>query len=349
MSRIIKAVIDSRIIVVSDIHCGLVLFKELLKKVALTEDDTLIILGDFLQRGPDNIQTLDYIKKLVHRPNTYVLSGNHEHYICSLLENRYLDRLEYHMNHIHYGCILKAWIKCQQITYKDLEDLQVKIKALYKSDLDFLKSLPYVLETDDYIFVHGGINGSLEHSTSWDLLSTPEFLLKGHLEKRMVIVGHWPVQNYKESSMSGDIIIDKEKRIISLDGGFGVKKSGQINALVIDQSFNVFSMDGLKSISLNKNIASKHEKVVKLDYQDKVFTLIEQGEAFSTVKKNSTGEIFLLINEYLETDFEDYISLFIYGNKGDQGKLIREVGDYALIKISGEIGWVKRQDIDNTF
>ena len=61
--------------VISDIHGQYNMFIELLDKSDLKDTDTLYILGDVLDRGPQPIKT---IRKLMEMPNAICLVGNHE-------------------------------------------------------------------------------------------------------------------------------------------------------------------------------------------------------------------------------------------------------------------------------
>ena len=61
--------------VISDIHGMYNKFIELLNKIKLKETDTLYILGDVLDRGPDPIKTL---LKIMSMSNVICMLGNHE-------------------------------------------------------------------------------------------------------------------------------------------------------------------------------------------------------------------------------------------------------------------------------
>ena len=65
----------NRIIVIGDIHGCYDELQELIKKIGIKEEDTIISLGDILDRGPKSLEVYDY---LINRPNTIVLMGNHE-------------------------------------------------------------------------------------------------------------------------------------------------------------------------------------------------------------------------------------------------------------------------------
>ena len=49
---------------ISDIHAHQEIFESLIKKVNLQDDDYLIIIGDFINRGIDSYEILHYMKEL---------------------------------------------------------------------------------------------------------------------------------------------------------------------------------------------------------------------------------------------------------------------------------------------
>lgn len=62
--------------VMSDIHGYLNLFDSMLKQVEFSDDDTLYILGDVIDRGPDGIKIL---LKIMRSKNMFMVIGNHEY------------------------------------------------------------------------------------------------------------------------------------------------------------------------------------------------------------------------------------------------------------------------------
>lgn len=68
-------VVEMAVYVMSDIHGEYGMFMEVLQKIQLKEDDTLYILGDILDRGPNPIKI---IRKLMEMPNVICMVGNHE-------------------------------------------------------------------------------------------------------------------------------------------------------------------------------------------------------------------------------------------------------------------------------
>ena len=77
---------DYRCIVISDIHGHLDRFKQLLNKVNYTSNDYLVILGDFVEKGDQVIDTIHFVQELDKNEKTYVLAGNCEWAMMALLE-----------------------------------------------------------------------------------------------------------------------------------------------------------------------------------------------------------------------------------------------------------------------
>ncbi|MCL2620578.1 MAG: metallophosphoesterase [Defluviitaleaceae bacterium] len=69
---------NRRVIVISDIHGELDLFKKLLDKVNFCDDDILVILGDFYLKGSQPEESFHYVMELNKQPNVHVLRGNCE-------------------------------------------------------------------------------------------------------------------------------------------------------------------------------------------------------------------------------------------------------------------------------
>ena len=60
---------------VSDIHGCYRQYKEVLEKIAFSDEDTLYVLGDVLDRGPEPLRVLE---DMVGRYNVIPIIGNHE-------------------------------------------------------------------------------------------------------------------------------------------------------------------------------------------------------------------------------------------------------------------------------
>lgn len=61
-----------------DIHGCYEPLKEYFEKYPYTENDGYIFVGDYLDRGIQNLEVFNFIKDMISKPNTLFLTGNHE-------------------------------------------------------------------------------------------------------------------------------------------------------------------------------------------------------------------------------------------------------------------------------
>ena len=67
-----------RTIFIGDIHGCIAEFIELIAKLELREDDTLVLVGDLIHKGPSSEAVLAYVQELQKRFDVIIICGNHE-------------------------------------------------------------------------------------------------------------------------------------------------------------------------------------------------------------------------------------------------------------------------------
>ena len=78
----------SKIFTIGDIHGCSKPLAELLEKIAplLTKDDTIIFIGDYIDRGPDSKGVIDIVLRLKSEHSRVItLLGNHEHMLLGAI------------------------------------------------------------------------------------------------------------------------------------------------------------------------------------------------------------------------------------------------------------------------
>ena len=70
----------NRLFAIGDIHGCFDSFQELIEnKIQLSKNDRLVLLGDYIDRGPKSKEVIDYIINLQAKGyNIIALAGNHE-------------------------------------------------------------------------------------------------------------------------------------------------------------------------------------------------------------------------------------------------------------------------------
>ncbi|WP_338551902.1 metallophosphoesterase [Paenibacillus sp. KS-LC4] len=219
-----------RTLVISDIHGCYREFIELLEKIEYRSlQDRLILLGDYVSRGPKSKEVVELVMHLVQEQGAIALQGNHDHRFVRVMENRASEQDI--TRFFEHGGSETLHSYCRTTRSNRLEHLKEARDVMlgeFASHLAFLKKLPFYYEDNDYIYVHAGLNPSVaqlcEQSTH-DLLYIKEqfYRNKTRMEK-VVVFGHTVT---KDIHGSYAIWLGGDK--IGIDGGcsFG----GQLNCL----------------------------------------------------------------------------------------------------------------------
>ncbi len=255
-----------RILMISDIHGHLTGLRALLDQAHFGEDDILVIVGDLIEKGPESLKTLRYVMDLCRRYTIYPLMGNVDIWRLQMLLS---DDQTLQQKLLRYSLKAEKWWNTsflgellQEIGLALTPDLDTKsafalLQKHFAKEFSFIKNLPTILETQKMIFVHGGIPhenlDALRDEDGFSLLKRDAFYESGLSFHKYIVVGHWPVLLYCPRIPCADPIIDRQRRIISLDGGMGLKENGQLNLLIADdyraESFSILSWDGLPPIT----------------------------------------------------------------------------------------------------
>lgn len=344
---------DRRIIVVSDIHASLKMFKRLLKKVNYTDEDYLFINGDLCEKGYNSLEVIEFVRRMtlntkrifvtkgnsdiVHR---YVFEGNEG--IYNYMKNRKQSVLN-EMLELHRKAL---------DDFQNLDELGDFYYKHFKNEIDWLDSLPIAYETNEYIIVHAGLNGTIEQTDEVAALTIPSFYERGHSEEKFVIVGHWPVGNYRTNVVaSNNPLIDYNKRIVAIDGGNRIKRAGQLNALIIEKdNYSYAYIDTLTEQRYIQQDYSPKELITgAICYPNYDMTILREEQYFTLCKNNNTNFKQWVKNEYLAKEKEgksvalrDVSTTFLSVYAGEKVSIIDDTCQgYRLIKKkSGEMGWI---------
>ncbi|MEM1325489.1 MAG: metallophosphoesterase family protein [Bacteroidota bacterium] len=199
---------------ISDIHGCIKTFKALLKKLNFSASDTLFLLGDYVDRGPDSRGVINHILTLQKDGfDVRCLRGNHDQMM--------IDALTTNME------AQSRWLRAGGDTTWDSYYKKAP-KAIPQAHLTFLQQLPYYLETESYILVHAGLNFKAfdplfdKESMLW-IRSWYSRINTFWLNGRIIVHGHTPI--------SKSIIQARFKHIetcpaIDIDAGCVYRKKG---------------------------------------------------------------------------------------------------------------------------
>ena len=190
----------SRTLVIGDIHGGLKGLKQVIERANVTEHDTLIFLGDYVDGWSESAQVIRFLIDLEQKQHCIFLKGNHDDYCENWLRDGELD---------------KTWIfHGGQSTLKSYELLSDTEQTVHLNFFERMKL--YHIDQENRLFVHAGftsMNGPSHefHSSSfiwdrtlWEVARTMDAYI--HKDSKLypkrllyfdeIYIGHTPTLNY---------------------------------------------------------------------------------------------------------------------------------------------------------
>lgn len=288
-----------RIIAISDVHAHHGYLMGLLEKVRFGPDDLLVIVGDILERGQENLATLRAVMGLTRTHRVLPLIGNVDEWALDKPFSMDAQALAADVEHQvawHGGSFVQELADALGMAVApdmDVDAFRKGVREAFAAEYAFMEGLPTVLQMPALTFVHGGIPPgpveALEGLPSRQFTKRNAYMEEGHCLDRWTIVGHWPLCLYAREPMSFAPFISEAQRIIGIDGGCGVKQEGQLNALIIEAG--AFSWDHYDAlpvrVALDAQAASDAPR--HISYMDGAVNVLRRDGDVAHVEHKSTG------------------------------------------------------------
>ena len=177
--------------VIGDIHGCITELSRLLESLPLARGDTLVFLGDYIDRGPDSRAVISQVLSLQRTRadiELVFLKGNHEDMFLSYLG---IGGQHGNMFLVNGG---QATLASYGLNQEDMS--AAKALSLVPPDhIEFFRTLRSFYLMDSYLCVHAGIHPdkSLEDQTEEELLWIRNaFIYRSHRLPFTVLFGHTP-------------------------------------------------------------------------------------------------------------------------------------------------------------
>lgn len=193
-----------RILAVGDIHGHFTEFMTLFNKLDVSNDDLVLLLGDLIQGGNENLKMIRWAMSESKKSNVIVLMGNAEDDFLHSATGKFAT---------------------------ELKEAAKSESQLEQQVIDFLQNLPthYYLNKI-FFFCHAGIDPqkSLLNQTKTKLLNNrPKNFAKEYLGRTLIVIGHTRVQKINEAYTIP--IKLPNRNILLLDTG--IKKGGRVSCV----------------------------------------------------------------------------------------------------------------------
>jgi len=203
-----------RVLAIGDIHGHYSEFISLYEKLKVTDEDLVILLGDLIQGGEENLKILRWAMAAKSEKNIIILTGN--------AEDDFLKKFNKNNPNI---------LEVKGSTATELATAAKNDPTLIKNVYGFLKNLSTHYNLQNlFFFCHAGIDSKrgLSEQTKTKLLSNrPKNFADDYRGRVLIVVGHTRVQK-KNPNYSTPIKIS-DKNILLLDTG--IKKGGKISCV----------------------------------------------------------------------------------------------------------------------
>ena len=332
---------SKRILCVSDIHGGYDLLDKCLKRVNYDQGkDYLFILGDVINRGEHSLESFNYIMELCKNKNVYMIKGNHE--------EDFHNRNDLQRDLIKMYVTKKTSLLCDLFEGKDYSNLdedQIFDYAYenYRYIFDYIETLPDMIETEKYIFVHSAY---FDTNTVTSVVRTADYLKYNYKSKdKWIICGHYPTANYPEltnNRFNCNPLVLNDNKVCLIDGGKGTKEFGQVNLLIIENDkFSSIYEDWFEKIEVINDQEEKGE--VAITYKDPyVRVLQDMGEFLSCEYHEKIIELekrLVYLDKNDEYNARNSTNHYLKLNKGDVVSLVFKGNTVSQIKKDGIIGY----------
>lgn len=172
----------SRTIAIGDIHGCSIALESLIKAIDPQREDTIIPLGDYVDRGIDSKGVLDQLIKLDDRCRLIPILGNHDQMMLHAKDGR---------------SDFQFWLNCGGDAALDSYGSTSRLDLIPAAHFRFLKGCHSYFENDTHIFLHANFKPEAPLETQDDQtirwLSLRDFVPPTrHCSGKTVIVGHTP-------------------------------------------------------------------------------------------------------------------------------------------------------------
>ena len=197
-----------RLIAIGDIHGCSSILQVILKGINPQPEDRIVLLGDYINRGPDSKGVVDQIIDLKEKCWVDTICGNHEEMLLGAFQGGKSDH--------------DFWCKFggdQTLASYGVDN----VKHIPREHLLFIADCVDYVETEKFIFVHAGCSSELPLDRNsvtmlrWNRLDQDA---PPHISGKTVVCGHTTQKQVFDSG-----------HLVCIDTGCGVWPGGRLTAI----------------------------------------------------------------------------------------------------------------------
>jgi serine/threonine protein phosphatase 1 len=186
--------VSGRTLAIGDIHGCDVALEKLLRALSIATDDTVIVLGDAIDRGPGSKQVVDRLLQLARECRLVFILGNHEEMLLDALTQE---------------AAVAGWLR-----YGGAETLLSyggDPKSIPPEHLEFFRSAVNFFETDRDVFIHANLEPEIplgRQQVEWLRWMHLTGYEDPHPSGKRIVCGHTPQKSGYPLVTPGWVCID---------------------------------------------------------------------------------------------------------------------------------------------
>ncbi|MBO4901908.1 MAG: serine/threonine protein phosphatase [Lachnospiraceae bacterium] len=230
--------------VISDIHGEYEQFLSLLAQINLQPDDSLYILGDVLDRGPEPIRTLIH---LMGMKNVIPIAGNHELMALDCLRFLRKEITEKSIRELTPEVTENFFTWAENGSAPTIEEFRKLQSERQQAVIDYIREFSVceeiIVNGQKYLLVHAGL-GNYSPDKEIDDYSLKELMWDRadyetmYFPDTYVITGHTPTQLIDDNPNPGYIY--RKNNHIAIDCG-ACFPGGRLAAICLDNGYEYYS------------------------------------------------------------------------------------------------------------
>tara|TARA_R110000868_G_scaffold281159_2_gene541523 strand:- start:239 stop:919 length:681 start_codon:yes stop_codon:yes gene_type:complete len=221
----------NKIIAIGDVHGKIHELQNLFEKLSFTKHDTIIFLGDYIDRGEDSKGVIDFVLSLQDKCNLVTLKGNHEMFA---IDGHKFTEGRLGLAHMFNSWMNNGGVACLRSYCRDglyMDKPGEIVDEMFIDHGSFFDNLKLTYETDNHIFVHGHLahEQNVEDQDEWQCVWGRYDDILPHKSGKTVVCGH-TIQHGGVKNDGYKICIDTGSFLLD----------GYISAMVIDGAKEYF-------------------------------------------------------------------------------------------------------------
>lgn len=262
---------------IGDIHGSYTVLREYIKEIK--EDEFYIFTGDFVDRGIENAEVVEFLIEIKDRKNVLLIEGNHEIHLNNWANDRQANSREFVRNTskeldekgISKKEVRKLYRKTSQLCYYTYNEKTILVTH---GGLPFIPEKLHLVASNDLIKGVGTYEDNVDSVFSFNCKEN-EYQVHGHRN-----IERLPIRNGNSFNLEGKVELGGALRVVELSGeGF---KEIEIKNTVYNKdcdykakevSIDIKDINFLELLRANKDIRERKQldNISSFNFTNKVF------------------------------------------------------------------------------